>query len=58
MKDKIVKAKIDTKIKKLVIYGSYDDCKYVRDKISEIKINYADGYRIYFTKKQTLFYYF
>ena len=45
------KTKILFRIQKLETDEHFGDCKPVGDGISEMKINYAKGYRVYFKEK-------
>ena len=51
LKDLVAKAKILFRIQKLETEEHFGDCKPIGDWISELKINYAKGYRIYFKEK-------
>lgn len=51
IKDVRAKAKILFQIQKLETDEHLGDCKSVGDGISEMRINYAKGYRVYFKEK-------
>ncbi|WP_373060259.1 type II toxin-antitoxin system RelE/ParE family toxin [Zunongwangia sp. H14] len=51
LKDIRAKSKILFRIQKLETDEHFGDCKPVGDGISEMKINYAKGYRVYFKEK-------
>ena len=51
LKDLRARAKILFRIQKIESDGHFGDCKPVGDGIREIRINYAAGYRVYFTEK-------
>jgi putative addiction module killer protein len=47
LNDRNAKARIDIRIRRLQL-GNPGDVKPVRDRVSEMRINYGPGYRVYF----------
>lgn len=45
------KAKILFRIQKIESDGHFGDCKPVGDGIRELRVNFANGYRVYFKEK-------
>lgn len=50
IKDITARVKIDRRIERLKM-GNFGDVKSVGEGVSELRIDYGQGYRIYFTKK-------
>ena len=50
LKDARTKIIITARIKRLE-NGNFGDCKFIRKKVYELRIDYAKGYRVYFTNK-------
>ncbi|MGP1544663.1 MAG: type II toxin-antitoxin system RelE/ParE family toxin [Candidatus Fimenecus sp.] len=54
LKDAKAKIIITARIKRLE-NGNFGDCKFIRQKVYELRIDYAKGYRLYFiTQKNTI----
>jgi putative addiction module killer protein len=51
LKDRNARARIDIRLRRLSLGGNYGDVKSVGDGVSELRIDYGPGYRVYFTKK-------
>jgi len=50
LKNARTKIIITVRIKRLE-NGNFGDCKFIRKKVYELRIDYAKGYRVYFTNK-------
>jgi len=50
LKDRIARARIDIRIRRLSL-GSFGDVKPVGAGVSELRIDYGPGYRIYFVRR-------
>lgn len=53
LKDIRAKSKILFRIQKLETDEYFGDCKPIGEGISEMRINYAKGYRVYFKEKES-----
>jgi putative addiction module killer protein len=51
LNDMKAKAKILFRIQKLEHEEHFGDCKHLGDGIREMRVNFAKGYRVYFTEK-------
>ena len=47
LKDRQAKARIYARILRLAV-GNFGDCKIVRDGVSELRVNFGPGYRVYY----------
>lgn len=54
LRDRAVKSRIDIRIRRLSL-GNPGDVKPVGESISELRVNYGPGFRIYFIKKGDLY---
>lgn len=48
--DRVAKARIDIRIRRMSL-GNPGDVRFVGEGVSELRIHYGPGYRIYFTKQ-------
>jgi putative addiction module killer protein len=53
LKDKRAKARIDVRIKRVSI-GNFGDVEPVGSGVSELRIDYGAGYRVYFVKQRNI----
>ncbi len=49
IKDKITKAHIQNRLNRLEL-GNFGDCKKLGDGVSELRVHYGAGYRVYFAE--------
>jgi putative addiction module killer protein len=53
LKDKRAKARIDVRIKRVSL-GNFGDVEPVGNGVSELRIDYGAGYRVYFVKRENI----
>lgn len=51
LKDRQAVARINARIRRLSVYGGFGDAQTVREGISEMRIDYGPGYRLYFMRR-------
>lgn len=51
LKDRQAQARIDARIRRIEITGNFGDVKPTREGVSELRIDYGPGYRIYFMQR-------
>ena len=54
LRDRAAKIRIDIRIRRLSV-GNPGDVKPVGDGVSELRVNYGPGYRVYFVQKNGLY---
>ena len=54
LKDRQAAARINARIRRLSVSGGFGDAKAVREGISEMRIDYGPGYRLYFMRRGTV----
>lgn len=54
LKDRHAMVRINARIRRIKETGNFGDAKPVRDGVSEIRIDYGPGYRIYFMQRGSL----
>lgn len=47
LKDNVAKAKILVRIQRIEEHGNFGDCQPVGDGLTELRVHYAKGYRVY-----------
>jgi putative addiction module killer protein len=50
LKDRVARTRIDIRIRRLTL-GNFGDVKPVGSGVSELRVDYGPGYRIYFVKR-------
>jgi putative addiction module killer protein len=50
LRDRAARARIQVRIDRLV-HGNPGSCRHLADGVSELKIDYGPGYRVYFTER-------
>ncbi|PKO84507.1 MAG: addiction module antitoxin RelB [Betaproteobacteria bacterium HGW-Betaproteobacteria-11] len=51
LKDRQAQARINARIRRIEESGNFGDAKPVRDGVSEMRIDYGPGYRLYFMQR-------
>ncbi|QCK16106.1 type II toxin-antitoxin system RelE/ParE family toxin [Mangrovivirga cuniculi] len=51
LKDRKAKAKILLRLQRIEDQGNYGDCQPIGEGLSELRIHYAKGYRVYFKER-------
>lgn len=51
LRDRQAIARINARIRRVAETGNFGDAKVVREGVSELRIDYGPGYRVYFTRR-------
>ncbi|RXF67701.1 type II toxin-antitoxin system RelE/ParE family toxin [Hansschlegelia zhihuaiae] len=51
LRDQRAKARIAARIRRIEVTGNFGDVKNLKDKVSELRVDYGPGYRVYFTDR-------